>query len=159
MHLLPTDFTLLILVRPCRSGMGLRQHRSRLILPRKNYRCSNREPTVSAQLLFSRSIPFTMENGPIQYESAYRLALARANHSFDLPANDSVINGESSQCLRFARLCAYLRKREPMRNPWKLDFSFSTQSTRTGSGALRSPPSWRQVSKCDCDLKPSRENP
>jgi hypothetical protein len=49
-----------------------------------------------------------------QYESAYRLALARANHSFDLPANDSVINGESLQCLRFARLCAYLRKREPI---------------------------------------------
>ena len=49
-----------------------------------------------------------------QYESAYRLALARANHSFDLPANDSVTNGESLQCLRFARLCAYLRKREPI---------------------------------------------
>ena len=47
-----------------------------------------------------------------QYESAYRLALARANHSVDLPANDSVFNGESLQCLRFARLCAYLRKRE-----------------------------------------------
>jgi len=51
-----------------------------------------------------------------QYESAYRLALARAVHHFDLPANDSVINGESLQRLRFARLCAYLRQREPIAN-------------------------------------------
>src|SRR4029077_2881513 len=64
MHLLPTDFTLLISVRPCRGGMGFRQRHSRLILPRKNYRRSNRVPTVSAQLLFSRSIPFALENGP-----------------------------------------------------------------------------------------------
>jgi 4-amino-4-deoxy-L-arabinose transferase-like glycosyltransferase len=51
-----------------------------------------------------------------QYESAYRLALARAVHPFDLPANDAVIDGESLQRLRFARLCAYLRKREPIAN-------------------------------------------
>ena len=51
-----------------------------------------------------------------QYESAYRLALTRAVHRFDLPANDSVINGESLQRLRFARLCAYLRQREPIAN-------------------------------------------
>ena len=51
-----------------------------------------------------------------QYESFYRLALARAAHPLDLAANDSVINGESLQRLRFARLCAYLRKREPIAN-------------------------------------------
>jgi hypothetical protein len=51
-----------------------------------------------------------------QYESAYRLALARAVHHVDLPAKDAVINGESLQRLRFARLCAYLRQREPIAN-------------------------------------------
>jgi hypothetical protein len=51
-----------------------------------------------------------------QYESAYRLALARAAHDLDLVAKDSCINGESLQRLRFARLCAYLRKREPIAN-------------------------------------------
>src|SRR5438552_14021706 len=51
-----------------------------------------------------------------QYESAYRLALASAVHHVDLPAKDAVINGESLQRLRFARLCAYLRQREPSAN-------------------------------------------
>src|SRR5881398_419972 len=51
-----------------------------------------------------------------QYESAYRLALARAVHHVDLPAKDAVINDESLQRLRFARLCAYLRQREPIAN-------------------------------------------
>jgi hypothetical protein len=50
-----------------------------------------------------------------QYESAYRFALVRAVHHFDLTANDTVTN-ESLQRLRFARLCAYLRKREPIAN-------------------------------------------
>jgi 4-amino-4-deoxy-L-arabinose transferase-like glycosyltransferase len=51
-----------------------------------------------------------------QYESAYRLALARSVNHFDLPANDSVVNGKSLQRLQFARLCAYLRKRDPIAN-------------------------------------------
>jgi hypothetical protein len=51
-----------------------------------------------------------------QYESTYRFALAREVHRLDLTADDSVINGESLQRLRFARLCAYLRKREPIAN-------------------------------------------
>jgi 4-amino-4-deoxy-L-arabinose transferase-like glycosyltransferase len=51
-----------------------------------------------------------------EYESAYRLALARAVHHFDLAANDSFANDVSLQRLRFARLCAYLRKREPTAN-------------------------------------------
>ena len=51
-----------------------------------------------------------------QYESAYRLALARTAHHLDLATNDSVTNGESFQRLQFARLCAYLRKREPIAN-------------------------------------------
>jgi hypothetical protein len=50
-----------------------------------------------------------------QYESAYRFALVRAVHHFDLTANDAVTN-QSLQRLRFARLCAYLRKREPIEN-------------------------------------------
>ena len=51
-----------------------------------------------------------------EHESAYRLALARAVHHFDLAANDSFANDVSLQRLRFARLCAYLRKREPTAN-------------------------------------------
>ena len=51
-----------------------------------------------------------------EYESAYRLALAREVYHFDLTANDSFINSASLQRLRFARLCAYLRKREPTAN-------------------------------------------
>jgi len=50
-----------------------------------------------------------------QYESAYRIALARAAHH-GLVANDSVSNAGSLQRLQFARLCAYLRKREPIAN-------------------------------------------
>jgi len=51
-----------------------------------------------------------------EYELAYRLALARKIHHVDLTANDSVINSASLQRLRFARLCAYLRRREPTAN-------------------------------------------
>src|SRR5207249_9902169 len=51
-----------------------------------------------------------------QYESTCRFALAQEVHHLDLAADDSVINGESLQRLRFARLCAYLRKREPIAN-------------------------------------------
>jgi hypothetical protein len=51
-----------------------------------------------------------------EYESAYRLALARTVHHFDLAADDSFANDVSLQRLRFARLCAYLRKREPTAN-------------------------------------------
>jgi hypothetical protein len=50
-----------------------------------------------------------------QYESAYRIALARAARR-DSAGNDSVTNGGSVQSLQFARLCAYLRKREPIAN-------------------------------------------
>ena len=50
-----------------------------------------------------------------QYESAYRFSLARAAHH-GLVANDSVTNGASLQRLQFARLCAYLRKRQPIAN-------------------------------------------
>src|SRR5436309_12931181 len=64
MHLLAPDFTWLILARLCRDLMESRRRHSRLILPLKNYHGSNRAPTASAQLLFSRSIPFIMENGP-----------------------------------------------------------------------------------------------
>ncbi len=52
-----------------------------------------------------------MENGP-----ANMSPLTREVHHLDLTADDSVINGESLQRLRFARLCAYLRKREPIAN-------------------------------------------
>jgi hypothetical protein len=51
-----------------------------------------------------------------QYESAYRFALARAAHDLDLPAKDSLINADSLRRLQFARLCAYLRQREPIAN-------------------------------------------
>lgn len=51
-----------------------------------------------------------------EYESAYCLALAREVHHFDLTASDSLVNSASLQRLRFARLCAYLRKREPTAN-------------------------------------------
>src|SRR5437868_9753118 len=51
-----------------------------------------------------------------QYESTYRFALAQEVHHLDLTADDSVINGESLQRLRFARLCAYLRQHEPIAN-------------------------------------------
>jgi hypothetical protein len=51
-----------------------------------------------------------------QYESAYRLGLARARLDLDQPAKDSLINSQSLQRLQFARLCAYLRKREPIAN-------------------------------------------
>jgi Dolichyl-phosphate-mannose-protein mannosyltransferase len=51
-----------------------------------------------------------------EYESAYRLALAREVHHFDLRASDSVVNSALLQRLRFGRLCAYLRKREPIAN-------------------------------------------
>jgi len=50
-----------------------------------------------------------------RYESAYRLALARPAHH-GMVANNSVTNGGSLQRLQFARLCAYLRKREPIAN-------------------------------------------
>jgi hypothetical protein len=51
-----------------------------------------------------------------EYESAYRLALARAVHHFDLAADDSFANDVLLQRLRFARLCAYLRQHEPIAN-------------------------------------------
>jgi Dolichyl-phosphate-mannose-protein mannosyltransferase len=61
---------------------------------------------------------YSIEHGKwtAQYESAYRLALARKIHHFDLTASDSVVNSASLQRLRFARLCAYLRRREPTAN-------------------------------------------
>jgi hypothetical protein len=61
---------------------------------------------------------YSIEHGKwtAQYESAYRLALARKIHHFDLTASDSLVNSASLQRLRFARLCAYLRRREPTAN-------------------------------------------
>ncbi len=49
-----------------------------------------------------------------QYESDYQLALARSVHEADLASTVSPTHNEDLQRLRFARLCAYLRKREPV---------------------------------------------
>ena len=50
----------------------------------------------------------------LQYESDYQLALARSVHEADLASSVSPTHNEDLQRLRFARLCAYLRKREPV---------------------------------------------
>jgi hypothetical protein len=49
-----------------------------------------------------------------QYEADYQLALARSAHEADLASTVSPAHTEDLQRLRFARLCAYLRKREPV---------------------------------------------
>ena len=48
-----------------------------------------------------------------QYESDYQLALARSVYEADLANSLSRTHDEDLQRLRFARLCAYLRKRQP----------------------------------------------
>ena len=48
-----------------------------------------------------------------QYESDYQLALARSLHEADSASRVSPTHNEDLQRLRFARLCGYLRKREP----------------------------------------------
>src|SRR5882762_7686880 len=63
-HLLPLDFTLPTSAPPCRVGMESRRRHSRSILPLRAYRPLNRVSTASAQLVFNRSIPLNMENGP-----------------------------------------------------------------------------------------------
>jgi len=50
----------------------------------------------------------------LQYESDYRLALARSVHEADLGSSLSRTYNEDLQRLRFARLCAYLRNRQPL---------------------------------------------
>jgi len=97
-----------------RAGMESRRRHSHSILPLKDYRPSNRVPTALALPFFSKSIPFNLEMER-RYESAYRLALAQPAHR-GMVANNSVTNGGSLQRLQFARLCAYLRKREPIAN-------------------------------------------
>ena len=51
-----------------------------------------------------------------EYEAEYRLALTQAVHRGDLTTNESGTNNEALQRLRFARLCSYLRQREPLAN-------------------------------------------
>jgi hypothetical protein len=50
----------------------------------------------------------------LQYESDYQLALAQSVRETDLASSTSPTPNEDLQRLRFARLCAYLRKREPV---------------------------------------------
>ncbi|HKS31521.1 MAG TPA: hypothetical protein VJR28_03855, partial [Chthoniobacterales bacterium] len=50
----------------------------------------------------------------LQYESDYQLALARSVHEAELANSLSRTDDEDLQRLRFARLCAYLRKRQPV---------------------------------------------
>ena len=49
-----------------------------------------------------------------QYESDYQLALARSIHESDLASTESATYNKDLQQLRFARVCAYLRRREPV---------------------------------------------
>ena len=49
-----------------------------------------------------------------QYESDYQRALDRSVREVDLASTVSATHNEDLQHLRFARLCAYLRQREPM---------------------------------------------
>ena len=114
---------------------GIEGRRCRLIVPRKNYRGSNPAPTVSAQLLFSRSIPFNMVNGRTSTKSDYQFALARTNESFDLPAIAHSLMTNLTMPSVCSIVCLSSQTRAD-RNPWKFNFGFSTQSTRTGSGAI-----------------------
>jgi len=50
----------------------------------------------------------------LQYQSDYQLALARSVHEADLANSLSRTHDEDLQRLRFARLCSYLRKRQPV---------------------------------------------
>jgi hypothetical protein len=50
----------------------------------------------------------------LQYESDYQLALAQSVRETDFASSISPTPNEDLQRLRFARLCAYLRKREPV---------------------------------------------
>jgi hypothetical protein len=49
-----------------------------------------------------------------QYESDYQLVLARSIHESDLASTESATYNKDLQQLRFSRLCAYLRRREPV---------------------------------------------
>jgi hypothetical protein len=51
-----------------------------------------------------------------EYESDYQMALALWGHSLDGTANDSWPDKEHLEYIRFGRLCAYLRQREPLAN-------------------------------------------
>ncbi len=51
-----------------------------------------------------------------EYEADYHRALVRSIHESDLAHNESPTHNEDLQRLRFARLCAYLRHRDPIAN-------------------------------------------
>jgi len=81
-----------------------------------------------------------------EYESAYRLALAREVYHFDLTANDSFINSDCA--------LTFVNANQPQTLETQSWFFNSINRNWIRRSTVRQP-SWRQVSKCDCDLKPA----